>query len=166
MINSKALIFTSTGFVIGMLVGALTVFLIIKTQSNDSFAYYLWQSSVTNSHKALKLLNYLEDGEIEKAKWKGEDILLGETAVLEGCLDDICNEYGSKFMIKSLEETIHGNNKWIDTKGRYSNKEEKERYHMYFDSLDNKYDGPYSSEFFNKTRKLLNEHHNKKSYAK
>jgi len=166
IINSKALVFTLVGVFIGVLIGASTTFIFIKNQLNDGFSYYIWQSGVTNSQRALKILHYLEDGEIEKAKWKAEDILLGETGVLESCLDDICSEYGSTFMIESIEKTVIENNKWIETKGIYSNKEETERYRKYFNSLDNKYDGPYSSDFFDNTRKLLNEYHNQKSNAK
>lgn len=155
-ISRKNTLFAVFGIVIGLLIGSISTFMFVSNEHNNIFARYLWTVGAYKSQRILELLNYLEQGEIEKAKWKGEDLLVGETSALEGCLDDMCNESGSKFMIESIIGIVDENNSWIAEKGMFSSPEEKERYLKYSKSQMNRDFGIYTENDLREIRKILN----------
>lgn len=159
-ISRKNTLFAVFGIIIGLMIGSISTFIFVLKEHNNTFARYLWTVGAYKSQRTLELLNYLEQGEIEKAKWKGEDLLVGETSVLKGCLEDMCNESGSNFMIESIMGIVDENNAWIAEKGMFSNTEEKERYLKYSKSQKNRDYGIYTENDLREIRKTLNKRYN------
>ncbi len=152
----KSSLFVTSGIFIGLLLGSISTFTFLSWKYEKNFSQYLWIVGVSRSQATLELLNYIVQGEIEKAKWKGEDLLYGETTMLKGCLNEECREYGSDFMLESITEIVAKNNAWMDEYGKYSNEDERERYRKYHNDIENRDYGIYTEEELTAIRESLN----------
>ena len=124
-------IFISFAMILGIIIGSLATYRYLENEINR----FLLTNFAIEIRRNIKLLNYIEAGDIEKANWTGQVMLEGNTAAFQGLLEetDFSDSYNAK---KSYSDLLQRSDEWMEKHSVYNNKDDLRRYNKWLRSED------------------------------